>query len=362
MSSLAFSRYLYPKDEIEVNILINLLKRNEEQALFWGYELYHSGFHKDFVDLIWKIYYLFYSTINPSFDKFLATKMNQVELDERNIGIVIKNFIIRRSNMDVFMVKNIVKQFDIEVSDGEEGEDMNVLLEKRDCLAIGGFIETISRDKILENFTIVITHFLSKGLKIDMKKTTQQFQKQLNITNPNILLLSRVIHYYSLLDGIKLGRNLYIIVQENEFDKYKTDEVTVPYKILAKACVYSTDEHKILSLFTTKRETTDIKNAYLNDWLLHASSCPLWRDRIEKHNGKADFMKKYVVFENDDEFELFHESFNLEPDEQKLETQQKTTMEITKTTNWLEFYNEHNKYGVIKIDKEIIEEIEKIHF
>ncbi len=39
----ALSRYLYDRYEIKQSLLISILKRDKEQALFWVYELYYSG-------------------------------------------------------------------------------------------------------------------------------------------------------------------------------------------------------------------------------------------------------------------------------------------------------------------------------
>jgi len=41
---MVFTRYLYNKELVEFSLIASLNERNREEALFWAYELYHSGF------------------------------------------------------------------------------------------------------------------------------------------------------------------------------------------------------------------------------------------------------------------------------------------------------------------------------
>ena len=44
---MIYTRCLYDKKAVEFSLLIALLDRNREEALFWTYELYHSGFKEE---------------------------------------------------------------------------------------------------------------------------------------------------------------------------------------------------------------------------------------------------------------------------------------------------------------------------
>ena len=46
-NELQFTRYLYEKDEVKVALITSVLNKNCEEAQFWGYELYYSGFKKE---------------------------------------------------------------------------------------------------------------------------------------------------------------------------------------------------------------------------------------------------------------------------------------------------------------------------
>ena len=100
--------------------------------------------------------------------------------------------------------------------------------------------------------------------------------------------------------------------------------------------------------------------------IYHASFSPLWKARILKHNGRIDEKIKKIIFEededSDDNEQSFYNEFGYEPDEHKIETQNKTIQEIKKDKTWLSFYNEHKNNGIIEIDVDILNDIHKINY
>lgn len=46
-SKVILTRYLYNKTEVKQCLFLSLLEHNMDEALFWGYELYYSGFEED---------------------------------------------------------------------------------------------------------------------------------------------------------------------------------------------------------------------------------------------------------------------------------------------------------------------------
>ena len=42
---IAFTRYLYIKQDVETGLILSLLDKDKERSLFWAYELFHSGFY-----------------------------------------------------------------------------------------------------------------------------------------------------------------------------------------------------------------------------------------------------------------------------------------------------------------------------
>jgi len=358
-TDLQFTRYLYGKDEVEIAFMTNLLNKKEE-AIFWAYELFHSGFIKELTTLLWKIYYDFYAVINPAFETYLVTKLKDINLiDDKLVYTLIKNFMIRRHNIDVFILRNIVNEFDVECD-----TDLIRLLDSKDYLTISSYIlENIKEDQVIETFNKVVLYFSKSGLKIDSKKAKCQFEKQKIYINNRILLLSRVIHYFSILHKIKMGRNLYIHTEPKECVIYETinSNLTIPqpYKILPLARVCYIDHCNYLSLFKLKRDKTDMTIAYRENWLYHASFSPLWKERINHYNGEI-LSDKTVIFNDDEDEEKFREKYDYEPDEQKKDVQDKSIQEIKSERTWISFYKEHRNETIVEIDEDIIKDIEKI--
>jgi hypothetical protein len=49
---MTFTRYLYNKDHVEYSLLTALRENKREEALFWAYELYYSGFTTEVSTLV----------------------------------------------------------------------------------------------------------------------------------------------------------------------------------------------------------------------------------------------------------------------------------------------------------------------
>jgi hypothetical protein len=54
--SIIFTRYLYIKHEVEISLILSVLGKRKDEALFWAYELYYSGFEYDAFELLSILY------------------------------------------------------------------------------------------------------------------------------------------------------------------------------------------------------------------------------------------------------------------------------------------------------------------
>ena len=387
-SELHFTRYLYVKEEVKLSLVLCILNKKDE-AIFWAYELYYSGFKSELIHLFWTIYYDFYYTLNPSFEKYLLKKLiNDLNFDsncENLLAMIVNNFMIRPHTMDIFMLKQIIQICDFD----NISTDLESILETHNYTMFALLILIEIKDEhIIETLKIVVNYFNKKGLKLDSKKIISEYQKILNndyhSNNKRVIILSRILHYYVLVKNIKLGKNLYVHIEPEEVIIYETinadlksknDELTpiLPaYKILPLASVYYIDQYNYLSLFHLKREKIDITIAYREQWLYYASFSPLWKERIVKHNGFIDETNKKVIFaekekekekekeNSDDNEQAFYNDFGYEPDEQKIETQNKTIQEIKKERTWLLFYGEHKNSGIINVENNILNDLSDV--
>lgn len=346
-SILQFTRYLYEKDEVKLSLVCSILEnKNSDDALFWAYELYYSGYKEELTQLFWTIYYDFFATLNPGFESYLLNKVNKLtssDCDDSLIGLIVNNFHIRPCNLDVFLMRNIVKK-------QKQHDLLFDALVAKDYKSIAAIVyqydDTII---IVKAFEETIDYFVKEvHLPINKNSAVKVFNKMSKRINCAWLLLSRILHYFTIANKkIKLGVNWYSPV--DSFEIYKPIEnVVPPRKILGVACLYPID--KQLSMFKLKRDEHDIVTAYRMNWLYHASFSQCWAARIQQYKGIVHHDKRTIDFENDDDYEAFYEHYNLEPDEQKLEVQNKSIQPIIFNTDaWLIFNKTYSKNGLIRM-------------
>ena len=367
MSNFVFTRYLYEKEEVKLALLINILNKKEDEAFFWAYELYHSGFTDELIQFLWKIYYDFFSTLNPQFENYLLNKLqeNQFVCDKKNLANIISSFLIRPFNMDLFMLDYFVKtnnkpenlQNIDKFTTTALKKTFTSFLNSHDYFGIGFCILQICDDEQINDIIkLSIDYFSTFIEKLDKKVIISKINKTVTKNNYNkrILVLAKILSYYSILSSLKMGKNIYAVVEYEDIENYETVCVNLDcsqdkqytkrfpaYKILTKACQYFIDNLNWLSLFHLKRDNDDIVDAYLNNWLYYASFSPVWKERIIKYNGKINHETKSVVFDDDDNYELFCENYNYEPDEQKKDVQDKSIQNIETKTTWLSLYENY---------------------
>lgn len=372
---IQFTRYLYEKDEVKLALTLCILNKKEE-AVFWAYELYYSGFQSELVPMFWSLYYDFYYTLNPSFEKYLQTRLKKglvLDADSVNyISMIVNNFMIRPHSMDIFMLKQIVNICDFDKTDIQDYitfSEKNVEIMRRelisalrtkDFMMLASLILIDIKDEHIDTmFETATDYFVTE---MGLKKKVQEYDK--NSTNKRVLILCRIIHYFTVITNKKLGKNLYVHVEPEDVVLYETIHVSEdlsPRKILSLAKIYTIDSDNYLSLFDLKRETQDIKTAYYYNWLYYASHSPLWKSRILKCNGVIDVKNRKVEFDDDD-IDDFYDDYGYEPDEQTIEVENKTIQDIQKERNWVTFYKEHNKNGVVEIEDDILSTVDKITY
>jgi len=105
---LIFTRYLYEKTEVFHSLLFALLDGKREEALFWGYELYFSGFETELVEWIEWIYTTFYSSVDVRYYTSMVQNLQKMQTlpisEERDclIGTVISNLSHRGYDIRTF--------------------------------------------------------------------------------------------------------------------------------------------------------------------------------------------------------------------------------------------------------------------
>jgi len=387
--TITFTRYLYVKDEVKLTLLTCILNKSEK-SLFWGYELYYSGFENELFDLIWKIYFDFYYTLNPSFYDYFIKKHKEwnkilggIEKD-KIINIIINNLMIRPYNLDIFFLRQFVNYSDYKLHDiknmhilidGSELLNFKKLTEwlnNREYINICNFVLNICKEKYLHELIMFINSHFKKlntsdkkiiEFKIKNKKTPFG-----NGNDERHMIIAYIMLQFTILEeNIRMGKKLYVKVEENETKIYETvcsdsENSFYPYKILPKVCINSIDEDNYLSLFKLQRDSTDLQDTYFNHWEYYASNSPIWYERIKRYQGVINHSTRMIDFPNDDLFEAFYNEYNYETDEQTLDTQLKSIQEILKKRTWVQFYQDYKQNGIFIPNIGLFDLIDKLEY
>lgn len=263
MTTPIFTRYLYVKEQVEIALLLSLLEKRIQSSLFWAFELYHSGFPRETIELIKTFYSSFYEINNPKFKRYLNKKEKDLsnsskEKQEQIVASIIYNL----TKCDIsFELTNDTIQSVILRENTKKWETKNS-----------------------------INNHESKQRKLYVEVSLEEikkYQTQTIVDNS----LNKTVKSYQLLS---------VVTKEHPI------------------C-----ESKWFSHFPFSFDETKIRDFYHYNWLYHASFSPLWRERIEKYHGSLNNTNQQVDFTDEDDLQEFHFHFGYEPDEQTKETQEK---------------------------------------
>lgn len=376
-SDLVFTQYLYIKEEVRIALLVSILNKSDD-AIFWAYELYNSGFKYELLNLIWKIYYDFFATLNPAYEAYLLKKHKELATEtnrtqDRMISSIIQDLLFRPFNSDIFMLRNICNNFEVDITYHHDSEKITHIDEVRTNLTqwvANDDFRSIAEWVINVNKTISPISIYSICLDIfEETKTKSKLEKEfaraikLNI-NTNIILLAKIIQLFSKKAELKKGRSMYINVEPEDIIPYEpiigSNEIK-HYTILEKAYMCGIDDLKHLSLFKLTRKKYILREEYWYRWEYHASFSPIWSKRIKEFGGYPDYTRQKVIFKeepDDDAMQEFYSLYGLEPDEQKSQVQNKSIQPIEKVHDWKWFNDQYKKNGLFEVYEEELEEFD----
>ena len=309
-SNLVFTRYLYLKDEVRIALLLSILNKSDD-AIFWAYELYYSGYKNELFALVWQIYYDFFATLNPSFAAYLTKKLESKEIEDRLVSSIIQNLLIRSFNTDVFLLRTISECFENEVE-----YDLERILENKDYRQLATYIlnNKEEKEKEIDIYKRVLNYFKLTNQEKMIKGVTNIVST--NTVSTKVILLARTLSLMPFDKGQTKKVNFYVRVDPEEVVQYETIDAAdnlKPYRILKQACVCQIDQHSFQNLFQSFRNQkikNGLKEKYdgwtgravaekYNDnwqWLYHAAFSPIWFNRIKAHRGYIDYQKNKVKF------------------------------------------------------------------
>jgi hypothetical protein len=274
---MILTRYLYSKERLLLVLLKCLSLKLENESLIFAYELYFSGFESELWDCIWKHYYLYCHVLNPEYERFLK-KQEKLSCNKNDLTLI-KKCIIELIIRPYFYIG--------------KSEYIELSLEE--------LIKTYKNPSFNPYNRVKIINIISRPIK--------NFEKEIVISR--ILLLNN--------KPKQLKRQFYIEVDKNECDKFETIEE--PYcnsrYILISVIKYNLLDY--LSYEEIKNTESIDKQDFIDNWIIYAYNCPLWKKRIEMYTGKI--INGKLIFNDDDFEEKFWDKHDLDPDEQPIEIQ-----------------------------------------
>lgn len=307
---MRFTRFLYCYDEVKINILISLLEKREfKEVIFWAAEIYCSGLEKELWNYIWKIYYDFYALQTT----IMAIEKNQIlwELSPKFIYILNVLFILFHSkiSLDVFILANApVRKIPVDLS-----VDLSVVDE------------------------VQFSKKLRYSIKTDREKTTTFIKTRYGLNErANHCLFQQLFVAVFFREPtkppkkkpkkkpkIKISKSqlLYSMGLVN-FEKKQLK----PYKILKEMRHFQIS--KYTNGFKLEREKVDLEKIFRMNWEYYANFSPYWNKKFKFHKGKINRKTREMAFKNDNNLDDFYDMYNMEPDEQELETQEKSIKKL----------------------------------
>ena len=105
-SKFTLTRYLYSKKEVKQSLLLSLLEHKNDEALFWAYELYYSGFTLYVFKFVLKTFNLFYKKENTQLEGFIVNAIDEWKQDNSKdylLGSIVYTLATRDYHIDDFI-------------------------------------------------------------------------------------------------------------------------------------------------------------------------------------------------------------------------------------------------------------------
>lgn len=363
-SNVVFTRYLYLLDDARHALVGAILEREKEQALFWAYEIYFSGFYDELVTTLWECYYNFYAVDHSVIEATISKKQSAVVEDtdrELFVSTFVLTMVFRQHNIDVFLLREIGKRVTFE---DETKDSFRQLLVSRDFEMIAQYISNNTPTK--------------KACQ-DLSKEAQSYFQEMNITKtpllrklthptiaPHHLLLVRIMQYYTYLVQISDAQEGATAKQEKKvLIVTGTPDLAKKYGSDNEAKYTTTDLRKRLNAMHLPSPITsnyagvvkpnqhaNALDAFRANWMVPCiTHTPLWKDRFTSYGARLD-TDGVLKWASDDKEEEFYEKYWYDQDEWSKKDQERHIPPITATS--LTDFVAHKHSGLYTPDKDIL--------
>ena len=326
---MKLTRLLYEYNDVKHSLVISLLEGKDfNEVLFWTIELIESGYLKDLWSLLMKFYldfcninqYMYMVNINNQYKKSIDIKQAFNKKYELKCIINVLNHLFNIEKNDiVFKLRNKDTNVRILYKKIDNIENFN---NKQNQL-----YHSIKR----KNINNICYYFNKLELNDILAVYEKYFNKKQNLNSfykdKKHILLSK---FCKKLYNRKISYKKINHFTEENLNKYLKIH-NIPRKILLNNRYYAVKDN--IGCFKSNRSDNFV-NDFRYNWLYYAKQSDIWKMRLISY-GRIKEWKKIddefthsPVFKNEDLQEKFFEHYGLEPDEQSLEVQLKSTKKI----------------------------------
>jgi len=347
MPALILTRFLYAKDEVELSLMMALLKNDDLQIIYyWAYELYYSGF--DVFDLLLKIYLDYYYEKQPYFLAYIRKKQQlwTADGDMKHVAYVLRNmYNLEASNM-VFMVRQYManrrgeEKFNYRVCVTTYDDDWGptILYKVRAGAGrrwVGGnrqyFLRALAclhmenvwyylKVLLLGGDTDAVIELLQEALGIELDIN------DIHTTDINLrthYIIAAIVRVLYTEDKDTAKKHIFVTPKKEHLDHIRSleeEQISPVYDTLMHKRFVAID--KDIELFVLARDNlTDLVKETWFHWEYYAMGSPLWQNRLNKWGGVVNHRTKKIEFPTDEMQEAFYELYGYEFDELPKEVQ-----------------------------------------
>jgi hypothetical protein len=370
-SNIVLTRYLYLKKEVILYLILDILER-KDNAIYWACELYNSGFKIELFEILWKIYYNFFASLNPSYEAYLFKKQIQVieknDCCEKHIATIVRDFLLRPYNADVFLLKTYNETFE----NNDTTSDIQNWVQNNDYISISFYILN-NKSTTEMTYNLFLDAFaMPSATKSTLVKQFQKIKSKNNIqVCEKTILLARIMSLFQKTKKTKETKK-YALIDEDDIRHLKNNMWIglPPWKILLFARI-SKEPQRHFGWGITDKMKNQVNELLHSDkkWLYHASFSPLWYDRIKQFHGFVNHVSMCVCFLDEMNEDAFCQHFDYEPDEQPYNLFGFETDIVNDLTNglqlkstWKTFCELYNQKGLVQLDEKEIDDLVKFEF
>jgi hypothetical protein len=293
---MILTRYLYSKEETEISLLMSLLDHEKDEAMYWAYELYYSGFNEEVFTFLYQIYDCCYESVHPKLREFIYKKPSDTEC---HLGSIVYTLATREYSL--------LYQRRFDTSKDLKPHPYGVLVPNyRWNCPLKNSNGLINRNNNGEPFRFF------QGIP----RLESYFARTITLpnTDDNVEQLRPI-----------LKKKLCIIVHPKDIEPFKTKTDSFPRRILDKVIQFPIRQN-IYSLLSSTENFCEKKRQILHHsnacWLYYASKSPIWNNRIIEHGGFVNHTTQRVEFSQENIEDSFYELWGYSPDEQCREVQE----------------------------------------